>query len=454
MRLRGGYNVRLAGRPTGAVETLPDPEVLHIPLWSRRFRFTHLLVEDGRRVVTGQPLAKDPANCSMSLIAPAKGTVRLETVADHITLEDLEKETEETDGRGGGVVRMSEGMSRYKIFALGAWRFVRDIHTGSLPDPFGMPKALIVSAVHLEPYVARGDVQLRGRLSDFVSGLGHLSSLLRVRQLHVVIPKERSAFATELREALRKQPHVRTFEIRCRYPHDDLRLVARALGMRKPSDCPVWGMGVAGVLAIEEAMTSSRPCVGNVVSVGGPGVREPKHVRAILGYPIKDIVDRYASQTPCRVINGGVLTGTTLEASQAGLDVECEGLTIVPEHEERELFAFTRPGWSRRSYGRVFFSSLRPSFSERFNTALRGEKRACVSCGFCEEVCPARIMPYLIHKYLYQDAIEEAENARLDLCVECGLCSFVCPSKIELCTQFADAKRGIQRELETEEANA
>ncbi|MHC4202339.1 MAG: 4Fe-4S dicluster domain-containing protein [Planctomycetota bacterium] len=451
MRLRGGYNVRLTGKPTRTVETLPDPEVLHVPLWSRRFRFTHLLVEEGQHVITGQPLAKDPANYSMSLIAPRGGIVRLEKVANHITLEDIEKEPEKAGGPGP---QMSEGMSRYKIFALGAWRFVRDIHTGSLPDPFGMPKELIVSAVHLEPYVARGDAQLRGRLPEFISGLKHLSSLLRVRQLHVVIPKERSAFATELREALRKQSDVRTFEIRCKYPHDDLRLVARALGMRKRSGSAVWGMGVAGVLAIEEAMRSSRPCVGNVVSVGGPGAREPKHVRAILGYPIKDIVDRYASQSPCRVINGGALTGTALDASQAGLDLECEGLTILPEHDERELFAFTRPGWSRRSYGRVFFSSLRPPFSERLNTALRGEKRACVSCGFCEEVCPAGIMPYLIHKYLYEDNIEEAEKARLDLCVECGLCSFVCPSKIELSTQIADAKEGIRRELETEEATA
>lgn len=116
------------------------------------------------------------------------------------------------------------------------------------------------------------------------------------------------------------------------------------------------------------------------------------------------------------------------------------------------MFSFARPGWSRRSYARCFLSSLRLPFSESFNTALRGEKRACVSCGFCEELCPARIMPHLIHKFLYQDEIEEAEKARLDLCIECGLCSFVCPSKIELCRQFADAKKGIQRELETEEA--
>jgi len=57
-------------------------------------------------------------------------------------------------------------------------------------------------------------------------------------------------------------------------------------------------------------------------------------------------------------------------------------------------------------------------------------------------------MPYLIHKYLYADLIEEAEQARVDLCVECGLCSYVCPSKIDLRKQLIDAKALIEKEKE------
>jgi Na+-transporting NADH:ubiquinone oxidoreductase subunit A len=224
--------------------------------------------------------------------------------------------------------------------------------------------------------------------------------------------------------------------------------------MRRRAENPVWGLGVAGVLAAERAVAASRPSVTNVISVAGPAAGEPGHVEAPVGYPLKAIVERYAAAGRCRVVNGGVLTGRTLEPEQAGLDLECEGLTLIPEHEEREFFSFARPGWSRASYSRCFLSSLRPAFAERLNTALRGERRACVSCGFCEEVCPAGIMPSLIHKYLYQEDIEEAERVRLDLCIECGLCSFVCPCKIELREQFVDAKAGIQREIEAEGATA
>ena len=55
-------------------------------------------------------------------------------------------------------------------------------------------------------------------------------------------------------------------------------------------------------------------------------------------------------------------------------------------------------------------------------------------------------MPHLIHKYLYLDSIEDADQARVDLCVQCGLCSFVCPSKIELRQQFIEAKEMIEQE--------
>jgi Na+-translocating ferredoxin:NAD+ oxidoreductase RnfC subunit len=57
-------------------------------------------------------------------------------------------------------------------------------------------------------------------------------------------------------------------------------------------------------------------------------------------------------------------------------------------------------------------------------------------------------MPYLLHKHLYADLIEEVQEARVDLCVECGLCSYVCPSKIELRKQFIEAKDLIEKEKE------
>lgn len=56
------------------------------------------------------------------------------------------------------------------------------------------------------------------------------------------------------------------------------------------------------------------------------------------------------------------------------------------------------------------------------------------------------MLPQILHRYLYREAIDEAEKAGLDRCVDCNLCTFVCPSKIELREQFYDAREQLREE--------
>jgi len=468
--LRGGYSVLLEGRPSRTIEDLPEPNVLYLPLKSRRFTFSDVLVKEGERVAAGQVLARDPDRFSLPLLAPQSGSVRLKAAENHIVLENLAASPQRVhvaDERPSHAPResLSVGEKREKLLALGAWQFLYDAHTGELPDPSGTPRAVLVSTVALDPFVARGDVQLRERLTAFARGLEHLQSLLEYQPIYLVMPDVHSALASEVREMSRGRAWVRRVEIPLRYGLDSLSVLARRLGLMRDPQQPVWALRTEGVFAIDNVLTFSLPCTERIVSVGGPAVESPVHVRAVPGYPLKAILERRVTEEYVRVINGGVLSGEAVGSDKLGLDAECSGLTVVPDHVERELLAFVRPGWNRRSYSKCYMSSLRRAFAgrveyggkmqagrlryaERLTTGLRGERRACISCNACEEVCPARIMPHLIHKYLYQGALDLAERARVDLCVECGLCSFVCPSKIELRQQFVDAKEQIRRETE------
>ncbi len=462
MKLRGGHNVLLQGKPAGEVHELPEPDVLYIPLKSRRFGFSELCVQENEAVHPGHVLAKDPDNYSVPLLAPRAGTVRLETVKGHITLENVAREPEELyhpDEKLPHIPKGMEsvGMKRYKLLKLGAWQFMHDAHTEKLPDPFSTPSAVIVSMIHLEPFVTRGDVQIRKRLSHFTRGLEHIQALLEYQPIYLVMPNIKSELVSRVRETLRGYAWVKMVQVPIKYGMDNFTVIARHLSLKREEDAPVWALGAAGVLAIDRALTLSRPSTVRIVSVGGPKVKLPVHVKTVPGYPLKTILDSHVSNdAPFRVIDGGVLTGKTIDPEQMGLGAECDGLTIIPEHTEREFMAFAWPGWDRASYSNFFLSFLRKPFREDFTTALRGERRPCISCTLCEEVCPAGIMPHLIHKCLYRDALEEAEAARIDLCVGCGLCSFVCPSKIELASQLSEGLETIQRELhpveETEEA--
>ncbi|MHC4423473.1 MAG: 4Fe-4S dicluster domain-containing protein [Planctomycetota bacterium] len=452
MRFRGGYNILLKGKPDGTIRTMPEPKALYLPLRSQRFVFSEICVEDGQSVDCGDILAKDPDNYAVPLLAPLSGTVRLNAVENHIVLEDtskLEEHAHMDEKELSHIVQEmgSAGIKRHKLVALGAWQFLYDAHTGALPDPLGTPQAVIVSTLSLEPFVARGDAQLHRRLLSFTRGLEQLQSLLEYQPIYLVLPDIKSEFANLVRNQIRGHASVKMLEIPLTYPYDNFVILARRLAL-KPSEGPVWAVRTEGVLAIDRALTLSKPCLVRVVSVGGPGVNSPTHLKIMPGYPIKEITDKYAFEPATRMINGGILTGEGLGAETLGLDTECRGITILPELEEREFLGFIRPGWDRSCYAKCFLSSLREKFDERFTTGMRGEPRPCISCSFCEEVCPAGIMPHLIHKYIYNDDLDEVEEARVDLCVECGLCSFVCPSKIELTKEFIEAKELIEKEKE------
>lgn len=452
MKLRGGYNVLLQGRPEGTIKAMPELKTLCVPLASKRFRFTDIRVKDGQDVSIGDMLATDPGNHGVPLLAPRAGSVRLDEVENHIVLEDVAKSLEraESDAATEELEHIERkfgvaGTKRYKLMRLGAWQFFYDALSGALPDPLGTPQAVLVSTLSLEPFTARGDAQLQARLLNFTRGLEHLQSLLEYQPIYFALPDIKSEFANIVRNHIRGYASAKMVEVPLTYPYDDFTILARSLELRSNKG-PVWALRTEGVMAVDQALTAGRPCVTRTISIGGTGVVSPGHLRVVTGYPLKCITDKYVFEPHPRLINGGILTGEVFGPETLGIDTECRGITVLPELQQREFLGFMRPGSDRRSYSACFLSSLVKPFAERLTTAMRGERRPCISCNSCEEVCPAGISPHLIHKYLYRDLVEEAAMTRVDLCVECGLCSYVCPSKIDLRAQFVEAKQAIERE--------
>ncbi|MBN1359047.1 MAG: 4Fe-4S dicluster domain-containing protein [Sedimentisphaerales bacterium] len=452
MKLRGGYNIFLQGRPGSTIKAMPEPKTLYLPLSSKRFRFSAIHVADGQDVALGDVLATDPNNYDVPLLAPRAGSVRLGQVEDTVVLENIAKSQEyaDTNGRMEEVQHVERtfgaaGAQRRRLMMLGAWQFLHEAHSGRLPDPLGTPQAVLVSTLSLEPFTARGDVQLQARLLNFTRGLEHLQSLLEYQPIYFVLPDIKSEFASIVRNHIRGYASVKMVELPLTYPYDDFAVLARSLGLSSGNG-PVWALRTEGVLAVDRALTAGKPCVTRIISIGGTGVVSPGHLRVVSGYPLKCITDKHVFEPHPRIINGGIMTGEAFGPGALGIDTECRGITVLPELQEREFLGFMRPGSERSSYWPCFLSSMVQRFAERLTTAMRGERRPCISCNACEEVCPAGISPHLIHKYLYRDLVEEAAAARVDLCVECGLCSYVCPSKIDLRAQFVEAKNGIARE--------
>jgi Na(+)-translocating NADH:ubiquinone oxidoreductase A subunit len=443
--VRGGYNVPVAGAPLAEVRELPVPGRLYLPLASRRFGFSEVRVREGQKVARGEILAVDPAHFSIPLLAPYGGIVRLSDVEGHIVLDELDASADARVSSGSA----SSGKSvAERLLTLGAWQYLSDARTGDPVNPSTSPSATIASALRLEPFLAGGEAQLDGALERLARGFEHLRDMAPEAPLYVIVPGADEPLAVELRKAASACSGVHVVSVPMRFPFDEPALLARYLKLPAGPDAAVWAIPVEGVLAVEAALTDGRPCVERIVSFAGPAVSEPVYFRLVPGYPVGDILADRLSTEPARVVNGGLLTGVALPPEQRGVDSECIGLTVVGEPTTQTLLAFARPGISSRSYNRSFVGTLRTDMSMRYKAGLSGEVRPCIACGQCVDVCPAGILPQVIHRLLYADKLEEAQRVRVDLCVGCGLCSFVCPSKIDLRTEFLDAKRVLRDEAE------
>ena len=452
MKLRGGYNIRLAGRPAGQICALTEPDVLLLPQRTRRLRFNKLLVKNGQSVRCGQVLAVASGQFDLPLLSPMSGVVRLRVHRGHIQLDSLSAGPPQVPVSGDSPY----GGQRQSLIDLGAWPYLFDAFDDSVPDPARPATAAIVATTRLEPFAGpRGDVLLNGSLDAFLRGLESLASLVE-GTVYVAIPRTRSQLGIRLREQLVGRARIEAIDIPLRYPMDHFNVLARALGLGPRrgggKGSAVWGVRTEGVLAIDQALHAHQPLLDRVVAVGGSVVREPIHVRAPLGYPIETLLAGRVSSDPRRVIDGGILNGEAVGEQQLGVGAESGGLTVLLEPTRRELWGFVRTGLDRISYSNCFLSLLRPRYVEPLTTALRGEHRPCIGCGFCEELCPAGIMPHLIHKLAYQDALEEIDRCAAHKCVGCGLCSYVCPAKLDLRREILDANEAIRRDLHATEA--
>ncbi|MCK5570130.1 MAG: 4Fe-4S dicluster domain-containing protein, partial [Spirochaetes bacterium] len=84
------------------------------------------------------------------------------------------------------------------------------------------------------------------------------------------------------------------------------------------------------------------------------------------------------------------------------------------------------------------------NFKKRADTNIHGEERACISCGFCEQVCPVGIIPHLLFHYTERDMVDEIlVKYRIYKCIDCNLCTYVCPSKIQVAAYIKEGKEKL-----------
>jgi len=451
----GGFTPKIAGRPASDIEELSLSDTLQINLERRGLRYLPV-VKNGQKVGFGDSLAvAETVGGKLSLPSPASGSVSFDSDSPHqVTIERVIQNEEAESRASYEPSRLSGEKMRDVLSDGGVWPFFWSSQSSSLPalDGSEQPKAIIVNFVLAEPFRARGKVTLVHSWENVIRGIGFLPRILSdYGKVEIVLTAVNDPVAQKMYAELAGNAWIRLHSVSVIYPIENPRVLRQALRKAVPTYEPedvIWTIDFQGIEALGSCLGDGLPLHKRTVAVNGPGAHNPRHLSVRIGTPIRDVIGSEIEPDDVIVLRGGVLTGEILDPASDSVSYDDDGFFILPKSKSREFLSFLRPGFNRTSRLPAFISRITGAPDSHITNSIRGERRPCIACGLCEKVCPADMLPQILHRYLYREAIDEAEKAGLDRCVDCNLCTFVCPSKIELRDQFYDAREQLREEHE------
>ena len=465
MKINKGYLPKITGRPASAISSREVDSPLQVPLVLAGRQYAPV-VKPGQALKSGDSLAElEVPGGTLRIPAPYSGTVEHtnnEKGFISLTVSEANPQPWSKPTFTDPTV-LEDHIAREHLATAGIWPSIWDSSGNATPAlDAPQPKAIVVKAVHTEPFRARGNVILQNNLELFLQGLSFLERFSAdYAPIYLILTHASHPLAQQIKKAVAGLAWVRPVFVPLTYPLANNRYLWRCLRRGEQSvqgGDNVWFFDTQAVLDIARCLGEGLVPHQRIISMGGPGYPQGKHLKVPIGTPLKRLCADLNNLDGLRVLRGGVFAGTAVDPHEDSVGHLDDGFTFLPEGTGREFLSFMRAGFDKPSYTPSYLSRLRPKKSLATNTSLRGEPRACIACGYCEEICPVDIMPHLIWRFLSKDLLEEAQAAGAEICVECGLCSYVCPSKIELAEEISKGIKQIHEELsveaETQEVDA
>lgn len=450
---RGGYKfINFDGQPKDSVEELIIPRKAAIPLRQGFGGEGSCLVTAGQRVQAGQIISSNEQNVSSPVHATISGTIK-EVKRVNYFKRDCLMVYIEGDGASGyqripGARSDWEQLSEEAIEKLLYLSGVTALDREGIPTRFHTSvihpedvENIIVHAVGSEPYNISQGLLLQGKnMLNLIEGMKILHKIMPRATVYLALNSQRKKILEEIDKLTVNLSWLEIYPLEPKYPQGyDEMLVATILKQRFPygysaANIAAVILNLQAVLQAYEAVAEGKPLLERTIALCGPAFKEPLHIKARIGTSLQDIVaSRVKEGVTARFVLNGLLTGWELKDLTLPVDKTYSQIIGIPENREREFLAFLRPGLKRDSYSRAFLAKLLPIAKKTCETNKHGEERPCISCNYCEEVCPVSIIPHLLYKYVKGNMIDETlMNLHIFDCIECGLCSYVCPSKIPL----------------------
>jgi len=439
----GGYSFkRFAGSPEDTLLEAPLPAKVRLALRSAAGADLTALVKTGETVKAGQALALEGSG-GASVLATVSG--RIEELKPAAWLGG---KTKVATIAGDGSADWTPLAGRLPDWRAASPEALRELalRSGAAALP-ARAAHLVVQAAEDEPHNPSPEILLQAwGMETLVEGLAILAKALPGVRLHLALHHRRRALAARIQLAAGKQGLSLELHALCgKYPQAHHAVLLPGL-LGKTDGRQAVLLDLQAVFHLRDAVALGKPMLERVVALAGAGLARRPHLRARIGTPLGELVQPYlrAGRESRLVLNS--LIGGSAAAPEAPLPREAAVLIAVPENREGGFLPFAAPGLASDSRSLTFAAGLL-SLPKKADTNLHGEHRACISCGFCEDVCPVRILPNILHRYVQKNVIDETlVRFQIFRCIDCNLCSYVCTSKIPLARLMRQGKEKLVKE--------
>lgn len=428
-RIRGGVHPddRKQLSAERAIENLPLPPLLHIPLQQHIGHPAEPLVKRGQLVRKGELLARSQGMISAPVHAPTSGRIMgiggypahhasglsVRTITLHPDgYEEWHDDCEEMDDPFSlSPEQIARRVAESGIVGMGGATFPSAVKL-NLRKRYQLD-TLVINGAECEPYLTCDDRLMRERSEHVRDGVRLMAKSLGVERILFGIENNKPQAQRAMREAAADYPEFHVVGLPTRYPMgSEKHLVQTLVGKETPArgltaDIGVVVHNVATATAVFDALKFGRPLISRVVTVSGGAVKNPCNLHVPIGTPLEHLVEYCGGfvDLPDRLISGGPMMGQPLPSLRVPVVKGSNGLLGLTLEETQ-----------------------------------RRDEMPCIRCASCVSACPCGLTPLSMAAFIRVGSLEPSVELGLLDCIGCGSCAYVCPSHIPLVQYFNYAK--------------
>lgn len=261
---------------------------------------------------------------------------------------------------------------------------------------------VLINGAECEPFITVDDRLMQEEAQKLFQGLDIICQTVNAKKGYVACEINKPQAIKKLKEEAVNWENLDLAILDTRYPHGAEKHLIKAVLKREvplrglPSDIGVLVNNVQTAIAIREAIYNGKSLIDRIITVSGKGIVKPSNIRVPIGSTLKDVIAHCGgfAVEDYIIILGGPMTGERVNNQNIPITKCVSGIVVLPKDEYRE-----------------------------------SEKRVCISCGKCVDVCPMYLAPNRIVAFVNNELLKEAKKSGVQDCIECGACAFVCPSK-------------------------